>query len=86
MSTPDFKHLRQLIETSLSDLGMSDANWSCIKVELLNQSRHRPQLPPSQVVAVWYSDRNEIELRSENGSLLKTIGIGQQATESGKGA
>jgi hypothetical protein len=85
-TTPDFDHLRQLIEATLSELGTPDANWSCIKVESLGQGGHGFKLPPTQVRAVWCADRNEIELLSENGNLLKTVNVGPKAAGRGKAA
>lgn len=85
-TNPDFDHLRQLIDAALSELGMPDANWSCIKVESLGQDEHGSKLPPTQILAVWYADRNEIALHSENGNLLKTISVGPKAAGRGKAA
>ena len=86
MNIQDIEHLRQLIENTLSELGMPNANWSCVKAESFGQDRHDPQLPPSEVLAVWLSDRNEVEFHAEDGSLLKTISLGQEAAEWGEAA
>jgi hypothetical protein len=85
MTPSDFDRLRRLIEATLSELGMPDANWYCIKVESLG-SGHDSEMPSSQVLAVWHTDKNEIELYSESGSLLKTIGISHESAELSKAA
>jgi hypothetical protein len=81
MSTPDIEHLRQLIENTLSELGIPGADWSCVRAKSLEQGRFDSRLPQSEVLAVWLADRNELQFHSENGSLLKTVNIGQQASE-----
>ena len=79
MSAPDYEQIRQLIDSSLSALGIPNATWSCVKAESYSKARN-PSLPPSDVLAVWLADQNVIELYNENGKLLKTIGIEQEAT------
>jgi len=74
MTPLEFDRLRRLIEAALSELGMPDANWSCVRIESLD--RGIPMLP-SQVLAVWHASK--IELFSDSGSLLKTIGISHEA-------
>ena len=86
MDIQDIEQLRQLIENTLTELGMPDANWSCVKAESLGQDRRDPKLPFSEVLVVWLTDRNEIEFHAENRSLLKTVGLGQEAAEWGKAA
>ena len=78
MNTPDYQHLRQLIDSSLFELGIPDANWSCVKAESLGEARNA-SLPQSDVLAVWLADQEVIELYSENGDLLTTIRLGQEA-------
>lgn len=79
MCTPDYQHLRRLIDSNLSELGIPDATWSCVKAESLTKARDA-SLPRSDVLAVWRADQNLIELYNENGDLLKTIGIAQEET------
>ncbi len=78
MTSPDVERLRQLIENTLSELGLPDADWSCIKAKADGNSRPGRELPPSEILAVWLTDQNVIQLRGENGSLLKTIGLEQE--------
>jgi hypothetical protein len=80
MSTPDYQHLRRLIDSHLSRLGIPDADWSCVKAESLYEARNAA-LPRSDVLAVWRVSQELIELYSENGDLLKIINLGPEETE-----
>lgn len=81
MSIPDYQHLRRLIDSNLSELGIPDANWSCVKAESLCEAQNA-SLPHSDVLAVWRADQNLIELyNAENGDLLKTISLGQEEAD-----
>jgi hypothetical protein len=72
MSISYLEHLRQLIEQTLLELGMSDALWTCIKTTF--QERQINETPaPEGILVVWLTDRNALEFHAENGVLLKTV-------------
>jgi hypothetical protein len=81
MNTPHPEHLRQLIENTLSELGMPDADWSCVKANPSGQGCRDTRRTPSEILAVWLADRNEIEFRGTNGSLLTTVCLGPENAE-----
>jgi hypothetical protein len=75
MRTPDIDHLRQLIEDTLSELGIPNADWSCVRGPSVEQGRCGARVPRSEVLAIWLADCNQLEFRGENGSLLKTVSL-----------
>jgi hypothetical protein len=75
MSTVDVDHLRQVIENTLSDLGMPNAHWSCVTEVPGEEGRDNPQWPRRGVLAVLLHDRSAIEFRGETGDLLATVGL-----------
>jgi hypothetical protein len=74
MSSTSIEHLRQLIEDTLCELGLPDADWSCVKAKD-GQSRLGTRTPPSQILAVWLTDQNVLQFHGENGHLLTTVGL-----------
>jgi hypothetical protein len=80
MKIPDIEHLRRLIESTLTELGMPDADWSCVK------DTSYAEMPRNGVLVVWLSGRNVVEFYGDNGSLLKTVSFRQQEAEQGKAA
>jgi hypothetical protein len=78
MNTPEIEDLRQLIESTLAELEMSDALWSCIKATSLD---HTPESDKG-VLVVWLTDRNVLAFHDENGSLLKTVSLDEEDASS----
>lgn len=74
MSISEIEHLRQRIESTLAELGMSDSLWSCIKATSLD---HTPESDKG-VLVVWLTDRSVLEFYDENGGLLKMVGLDQE--------
>jgi hypothetical protein len=81
----DIEHLRHLIEETLLELGIPNAQWSCVKATSFGQE---PKTEVSQdgILAVWLADRNVIEFHGENGDLLKTVSLSQQDVKCGRAA
>ena len=79
------EHLRHLIETTLSELGIPDAQWSCIKATSLGQEADA-DVSHDGILAVWLTDRNVIEFRGEDGDLLKTVSLSQDDVTCGQAA
>jgi hypothetical protein len=80
MKIPDIEHLRRLIESTLAELGMPDAYWSCVK-DTSSIETHR-----TGVLVVWLSGQAVVEFYSEDGSLLKTVSVRKEKTEREKAA
>jgi hypothetical protein len=78
----DIEDLRDLIEKTLSDLGIPDAHWSCVKATSFGQAPHT-RVPHNGILAVWLTNRNAIEFRGEHGELLTTVTLSQQDIECG---
>jgi len=78
MSISEIEHLRQRIGSTLAELGMPDALWSCRKATSLD---HTPQSDKG-ILVVWLTDRNVLEFHDENGSLLKTVGLDEEDASS----
>jgi len=72
----DIEHLRHLIEKTLVELRLPDAQWSCVKANSLSQAPDAAT-PHNGVLAVWLTDRNILEFYGENGNLLKAVSLGQ---------
>ena len=83
MNIPDIEHLRQLIETTLSDLGLAGTNWSCVTA--LTQGRHHPEVSRNGILVVWLPDRHSLEFYADNGGLLRCVSLPQEA-DRGKAA
>ena len=81
----DIEHLRHLIEKTLLELGIPDAQWSCVKATLFGQEPDA-EVSHDGILAVWLTDRNAIEFHSENGDLLRTVGLSQEDVGCGKAA
>ena len=81
----DIEHLRHLIETTLLELGLSDAQWSCVKATLFGQEPDA-EVPHDGILAVWLTDRNILEFYGENGNLLRTVSLSQEDVGCGKAA
>ena len=81
MSIPDIDNLRELIENTLSSLGMPDAEWSCMDERTFCRSRRGGKLPPWEVLALWLEDRNEIEFLGKDEKLLTTVRLDPEDVE-----
>jgi len=81
----DIERLRHLIEKTLLELGIPDAQWSCVKATLFGQEPDA-EVPHDGILAVWLTGRNVIEFHGENGNLLKTVSLGQEDVKCGKAA
>jgi len=81
----DIEHLRRLIENTLLELGLPDAQWSCVKAPSFGQESDA-EATHDGILAVWLTDRSVLEFRGENGDLLKTVSLGQGDVERDRAA
>jgi hypothetical protein len=81
----DIEYLRHLIEKTLLELGIPDAQWSCVKATSFGQEPDA-ELSHDGILVVWLTDRNVIEFHGENGDLLKTVSLSQEDVECGRAA
>jgi hypothetical protein len=83
MNVLNIERLPQLIENTLTELGMPGANWSCVKS--LGSGRHPVLVPQDGVLVVWLTDREVAEFYGEGGVLLRSVDL-RQGADRGKAA
>jgi hypothetical protein len=81
----DIDRLRRLIETTLLELGVPDAQWSCVKATSFER-KPDAKVAHNGILAVWLTDRNVVEFHGENGDLLKIVSLSQQDVKCGRAA
>ena len=81
-------HIRQCVLTTLSDLGIPDADWSLVIGRRLPRDRACAvrSYPVKGIRAVWMADENLIEFYAEDGRLLKNVEVGKELPENQKAA
>jgi hypothetical protein len=84
MNTAEIQQLRQVIQRTLSELGMSDRDWCCVAAR--NPRRDQTGLPPAGVLAVWSRDENVLEFYAEDGRQLTTVHLARQFSHPEKAA
>lgn len=77
MSHLDIRHFQQLIERTLAQLDVPDANWAFVKAMSFDQPA-RPDAAHDGILVVWRADQRVMDFYDENGGLLKTVRLDQE--------
>lgn len=81
MALVNMEHLRRRIERELAELGMPDANWTCVKATSFGH-QDRPAAIRDGILVVWQTDENTIAFYDESGRLLKTARLDRDDSRS----
>jgi hypothetical protein len=77
MNCAQVESIRKLVQATLAELGMPDANWSLVNETILVRDRHFAgrRFGFAGIRAVWLADQGIVEFYDENDDLLRVVTV-----------
>ncbi|MHB1037118.1 MAG: hypothetical protein ACYC35_20760 [Pirellulales bacterium] len=88
MDNARIEAIRQVVVSTLSELGMPEADWSLVNETILLRDRHLAgrRFEWQGVRVVWLAEQGIVKFYGETGELLKSVVLDQSRSDRGQAA